>query len=214
MRKKLKLSTHAINNNTWIVQKYFPYNENPRAIIFLDRDDTLIKDFGDDTHKKMPRFNLDLVTCLKRISQELDHSIILVIVTNQSRIDSNKTSMLALRRFHLAVVLYGRLLGIKINKIVTCPHSHLSKCKCRKPSPVMILDTIKSLNCSTIPKFMIGNSLSDIQAGLSAKCFTIRISHNETTPDPKQNNKLFLGYFTLKSNFAPIVLKIIEDKII
>lgn len=201
-----------MNNNSWIVQKYFPFNKNPKAIIFLDRDDTLIRDFGDDTHKKMPRLNLDLVTCLKIISQELNRSIILVIVTNQSRIDSNKTSILALRCFHLAVVLYCRLLGIKINRIVTCPHSHLSKCKCRKPSPVMILDTIKNLNCSTIPKFMIGNSLSDIQAGLAAKCFTIRIGHKESIPGPKQNKKLFLGYFTLKSNFVPIVLKIIEDK--
>jgi D-glycero-D-manno-heptose 1,7-bisphosphate phosphatase len=211
MKKKVKLLTHTMNNNTWIVQKYFSYNENPRAIIFLDRDDTLIKDFGDDTHKKLPRLNLHLVTCLKKISQELNHAIILVIITNQSRIDSNKTSILALRCFHLVVVLYGRLLGIKINRIVTCPHSHLSKCNCRKPSPIMILDTIKSLNCASLPKFMIGNSLSDIQAGLAAKCFTIRIGHKKTRLDLKQNNELFLGHFTLKSNFAPIVLKIIED---
>jgi len=212
MKSKLRVPILEINNNTWITQEYFPYNKDPKAIIFLDRDDTLIKDFGDKTHKKIPKFNLNVVVCLKVISQELNHAVILVIVTNQSRISSHKTSIVALKFFHLALIIYGRLLGIRINRIVTCPHSPSSGCKCRKPSPVTILNTVKDFNCNAIPKFMIGNSLSDIQAGLSAECFTIGVGRKKYKPTLKKHKKLFLGHFTLKQSFVPIVLNILRTK--
>lgn len=214
MKSKFKTPFRNIINNTWITQEYFPYNKNPKAIIFFDRDDTLIKDFGDETHKKIPKFNLNFVACLKVISQKLNYAVILVIVTNQSRISSHKTSIVALKFFHFILIIYGRLLGIKINRIVTCPHSPLSECVCRKPSPITILNAVKDFNCTAIPKFMIGNSLSDIQAGLSAECFTIGIGRKKYKPILKKHKKLFLGYFTLKQSFVPTVLKIVKDKTI
>jgi hypothetical protein len=53
---------------------------------------------------------------------------------------------------------------------------------------------------------MVGNNITDIQAGLNAGCFTIGISEKIFEPAKTEINKLFLGYFTLKSSFAQDIL--------
>jgi hypothetical protein len=57
---------------------------------------------------------------------------------------------------------------------------------------------------------MIGNNITDIQAGLNASCFTIGISEKIVEPTKTETNKLFLGYFTLNSSFVQDILNKIE----
>lgn len=194
------------STKTWLVQDYFSKPKNPRAIIFLDRDDTLIKDLGIKTHKKLPKIHSNFIKELSILANELNHKIIFVIITNQSRILKGETSMLALKSFHFLLVIYCRMYGVRIQRIVTCPHTVSVNCECRKPRPTTILDTLNNFNCKSIPRFMVGNNISDIQAGLNASCFTIGISENINEPAKIESNKLFLGYFTLKSSFVQDIL--------
>lgn len=194
------------STKTWLVQDYFSKPKDPRAIIFLDRDDTLIKDLGIKTHKKLPKIHLNFIRELSILTNELKYKIIFVIITNQSKIFKGETSVLALKIFHFLLVIYCRIHGVRIQRIVTCPHTTSVNCECRKPKPTTILDTINNYNCESIPRFMVGNNISDIQAGLNAGCFTIGICENINEPTKIESNKLFLGYFTLKSSFAQDIL--------
>jgi histidinol-phosphate phosphatase family protein len=196
----------------WLVQDYFSKPKNPRAIIFLDRDDTLIKDLGIKTHKKLPKIHLNFIKELSILAKESNHKIIFVIVTNQSRILKRETSMLALKSFHFLLVIYCRMYGVRIQRIVTCPHTVSVKCECRKPKPTTILDTLNNFDCKSIPRFMVGNNISDIQAGLNASCFTIGISESTNESAKIESNKLFLGYFTLESSFVQHILDKLANK--
>jgi len=206
MDERIACSGENEGIKTWLVQDYFSKPKDPRAIIFLDRDDTLIKDLGNKTHKKLPKINLNFIKQLSILANNLNHKIIFVIVTNQSKIFNRETTFLALRFFHSLLVIYCRIHGVRIQRIVTCPHSASVNCECRKPKPTTILDTLNNFDCKSIPRFMVGNNITDIQAGLNAGCFTIGISEKIFEPAKTEINKLFLGYFTLKSSFAQDIL--------
>ena len=206
MDERIARNSEIQSPKTWLVQDYFLKPKDPRAIIFLDRDDTLIKDLGNKTHKKLPKINLNFIKELSILTNKLNHKIIFVIVTNQSKIFKEETSVLALKFFHFLLVIYCRIHGVRIQRIITCPHTAGVNCECRKPKPTTILDTLNNFDCKSIPRFMVGNNITDIQAGLNAGCFTIGISEKIFEPAKTEINKLFLGYFTLKSSFAQDIL--------
>ena len=206
MDERIARNSEIQSTKTWLVQDYFLKPKDPRAIIFLDRDDTLIKDLGNKTHKKLPKINLNFIKELSILTNKLNHKIIFVIVTNQSKIFKEETSVLALKFFHFLLVIYCRIHGVRIQRIITCPHTAGVNCECRKPKPTTILDTLNNFDCKSIPRFMVGNNITDIQAGLNAGCFTIGISEKIFEPAKTEINKLFLGYFTLKSSFAQDIL--------
>ena len=195
----------------WIIQDFFSKPKGPKVIIFLDRDDTLIKDFGSKTHKKLPEVNLCFLKELSFLANKVNHEVIFVIITNQSKIFKKETSVFKLKIFHFILVIYCWAYGVRIQRIITCPHIASENCECRKPKPTTILDTINDFNCKSIPRFMIGNHITDIQAGLNAGCFTIGISDKVIEPINSEQNKLFLGYFTLKSSFTSDILNKIVD---
>ena len=194
------------SRRTWLIQDFFSVPKDPSVIIFLDRDDTLIKDFGTKTHRKLPKLNLYFLAQLSILTKKFNRRVILVIVTNQSKISQGETSLIALRLFHLLLVIKCRIYGIRIQRIITCPHATNANCECRKPKPTTILDTIDNFNCKSTPRFMLGNSISDIYAGLNAGCFTIGISERVFGDGEMIRNRLFLGHFTLESSFVQDII--------
>ena len=65
--------------------------------------------------------------------------------------------------------------GIKIEKCYFCPHhaehgigKYKVECQCRKPKPGMIFEGIKEFNIEPEKSFMIGDKLSDAEAGINA----------------------------------------------
>ena len=55
---------------------------------------------------------------------------------------------------------------IDIDKVYFCPH--LSGCECRKPNPGMILAARDELGIDLSKSYLIGDKLSDIEAGKNA----------------------------------------------
>ena len=211
MDERVASKIKSQSKKPWIIQNFFLKSKDPKAIIFLDRDDTLIKDFGNKTHKKLPKMNLSFINELSILADKLNQRILFVVVTNQSKIFKKETTVFELKIFHLILVIYCRVHGVRIQRIVTCPHIASQNCECRKPKPTTILDTINDFNCKSIPRFMIGNNITDIQAGLNASCYTIGISGKVKKSISSERNKLFLGYFTLESSFTSDILNKIVD---
>lgn len=95
---------------------------------------------------------------------------IIVIVTNQSGIARgyySEEDFLKLTHFMLDIFKQE---GIEISSVKYCPHhpDFTGVCECRKPSSGMILEVSKELNIDLDASILIGDKLSDIQAGKEA----------------------------------------------
>jgi D-glycero-D-manno-heptose 1,7-bisphosphate phosphatase len=76
---------------------------------------------------------------------------------------------------------------LNLDDLFTCMHDSLQMCNCRKPQPGMLMEAAKKHQISLENSFMIGDRLTDIQAGLNAGCTNFLISEKgkEITIDGK-----------------------------
>ncbi len=72
--------------------------------------------------------------------------------------------------------------GAHIDAMYYCPHhpdarikKYRLECNCRKPKPGMLKKAEKELNIELKASFMIGDKLTDIEAGRNAGCKTIMV---------------------------------------
>lgn len=143
----------------------------PKVIIF-DRDDTLI--MNKDGYLYQPE---DLVWYegAKEILRKLqDSNIRVAIATNQSGVARGFFSSKQVELFHNYMNNPQQANGA-IDLFVFCPHypqgsvPELStSCRCRKPLPGLVLDILSKFNARPNECILFGDSITDIQAGLSA----------------------------------------------
>ena len=144
---------------------------NQKAV-FLDRDGTIIADRG---------YLADAggVELLPRAGQALarltESGFLLVLVTNQSGIGRGYFSRRAVNAQHrrLQELLKGH--GARFSAIEVCPHTTEDACNCRKPQPGMLQKAARRLRIDLAQSFMIGDKVSDVQAGKAAGCSTVFI---------------------------------------
>lgn len=65
--------------------------------------------------------------------------------------------------------------GIEILKTYYCPHAPEDNCECRKPKPKMLLDAIQEFGLDAAETFMLGDRVTDVEAGKAAGCRTILV---------------------------------------
>lgn len=70
----------------------------------------------------------------------------------------------------------------RADAIYYCPHhpesvipEYRKDCDCRKPKPGMIQKAVQDLNITLDGSFLVGDKLSDIEAGNSAGCISILV---------------------------------------
>ncbi|NPA03418.1 MAG: D-glycero-beta-D-manno-heptose 1,7-bisphosphate 7-phosphatase [Epsilonproteobacteria bacterium] len=133
--------------------------------IFLDRDGVINVDYGYVHTKEKFKFIDGVFEALKEL-QEMGY--LLIVITNQSGIGRGYYSLeqfLKLNRF--MVEEFGKK-GIKITDTFFCPHHPNQGCECRKPKPKMVLDAIKKYKIDPFNSWIIGDKVSDIEAGKAA----------------------------------------------
>lgn len=99
-----------------------------------------------------------------------DRGYIIVIVTNQSGIARGYYSEDDFQRLTSFMIEKFKQNGIEISSVKYCPHhpDFSGYCECRKPSSGMILDATKEFNIDLASSILIGDKISDIEAGKSA----------------------------------------------
>jgi D-glycero-D-manno-heptose 1,7-bisphosphate phosphatase len=97
----------------------------------------------------------------------------LFIVTNQRGIAIQKLRMHDLIEIHDHIERELARPGIRISQIYYCPHDISEMCACRKPRPGMLQRAAREHGLDLQASWMIGDSLSDVQAGQSAGCRTV-----------------------------------------
>lgn len=138
------------------------------AAVFLDRDGTLMEDVdycGEPSNVHVFPGAPEALRRLKEAGYKL------VVITNQSGISRGYFTEEQYRGVEAEV---ARQLGQDlIDATYHCPHLPEDKCKCRKPSPEMIVRAADELQLDLSRSFFIGDKQSDIDCGRNAGTRTI-----------------------------------------
>lgn len=159
--------------------------------VFLDRDGTIIDDIGYLRDHRQIRLLSGAIESLTRLSNE---GFLLILVSNQSGIGRGLVTAEEAERVHNKLVSILSRHGVEIQAAYYCPHAPEDQCDCRKPSPRMILEAAQALEIDLPRSFMVGDKLSDIEAGRRAGCQTILLASTswptwlEPLPDTVADN--------------------------
>ena len=154
-----------------------------RKAIFLDRDGVINENVKD--MDSLEEFKL-LPNVPKAIKKINDSGFLAIIVTNQPTISKGILKSEVLDKIHQKLNDELKKHDAHIDKIYVCPH-HPEKgfpgeipelkfdCECRKPKPGLLLKAIKEYDIDSKNSWMIGDSKSDILAGITSNVKTIFI---------------------------------------
>lgn len=139
-----------------------------KKALFLDRDGVINVDnketsfvFRVQDFKFMP----GIFELCKR-AKELDYLI--AVITNQGGIARGYytfDSFIEVTKYMEQTFLEK---GIQIDKVYFCPHDPDVFCTCRKPKPGMLLQARDELGIELSESIMIGDRISDMEAGTQA----------------------------------------------
>ncbi len=156
--------------------------------IFLDRDGTLIEDPGYLNHPEQVKLLEGVAEALIELR---NMGYMLIVTTNQSAVARGIVSEKVLGEIHnrLRQLLTER--GAYLDQIYYCPYhpdgiipKYRKESEWRKPNPGMLLAASEDMDIDLCQSWKIGDSSSDIEAGLRAGCKTIlvtRLSRYTTT---------------------------------
>ena len=136
------------------------------STIFLDRDGVINENRADYV-KSWQEFRF--LPGAREAIAKLSHAGHRIIVcTNQAGIARGSLSRETVEEIHRRMVVEIAQVGGKIERVYYCPHSKDENCCCRKPRPGMLLRARDELGIDMNDAVFIGDSISDMRAGLQA----------------------------------------------
>ncbi|MFN2116622.1 MAG: D-glycero-beta-D-manno-heptose 1,7-bisphosphate 7-phosphatase [Candidatus Promineifilaceae bacterium] len=134
--------------------------------IFLDRDGVIIENRADYVRSWMDvEFIPGAIEALVRLST-MPYKI--VVVTNQSAVGRGIITIEEVEMINEQIMNAIRQKGGRVDAYYLCPHAPEEECSCRKPEPGMLLAAADDLQIDLQKSIMVGDALTDIQAGKRA----------------------------------------------
>ena len=156
---------------------------NKQKCVYLDRDGVI--NIDTDLIHRPEDFELYpyAADSIKRLNKE---GYLVIVVTNQSVIARGLCTMEQLFEIHKKMETELGKQGAYVEAIYFCPHhphggfegelpEYKISCKCRKPSPGMLIEAQNRFNIDLNQSFLVGDSPRDIEAGKNAGVTTIRV---------------------------------------
>ncbi|MCB0419399.1 MAG: HAD family hydrolase [Bdellovibrionales bacterium] len=140
--------------------------------IFFDRDGTLIVD---KFYLNNPKDVEYLPGVFSNLENLRDAGFLFVIVTNQSGIPRGWVSEENLHSIHKRMSKDFAIYNIEFKGYYYSPHMPESDHPDRKPNPGMLLRAAKDFNIDLTKSWMVGDKMSDVEAGHRAGTKTILI---------------------------------------
>lgn len=142
--------------------------------VFLDRDGVINRRLPDDYVKSWEEFEF-LPGVLDALKLLTDSGSRLIVITNQRGIATGKMTLEDLSHIHHRLRLTVMESNARLDAIYFCPHDK-GVCDCRKPGIGMLLQAQKDFpEIDFSASVMVGDSLSDVEAGSRAGCDTVLI---------------------------------------
>lgn len=163
-----------------------------KLAVFLDRDGTINLD-SIDYVTSVEDFEL-----LEGVGQALRRlqagGYLLVVITNQAGLAKGLLSDRGLEKIHDHMEHLLGEEGVNLDGIYFCPEhpegtveKYRAQSDRRKPEPGMILEAAEDLGIDLSKSWMIGDKISDVQAGKAAGCRTIILTRTSCPGEqPKQ----------------------------
>ena len=134
--------------------------------IFLDRDGVIIENRPDyvrtwDDVRPIPG-------ALQALAGVRASRYLVVIITNQSGIGRGLISQRTADEINRRMLAQIEAAGGRVDGLYLCPHTPADACSCRKPQPGLLLQAAKDLDIDLSQSLLVGDALSDIQAGKAA----------------------------------------------
>ena len=138
--------------------------------LFLDRDGVIIN--------YIPYLNKpEQVEIPEGAGQALrqwqDAGYLLIIVTNQSGIGRGYFSLDDVAAVHVQVFTEYQKFGVSFHDVLICPHHPDEGCKCRKPSPYLLLEAARKYSIYLAQSYFIGDAPSDLDCAIQAGCHPV-----------------------------------------
>ena len=146
--------------------------------IFLDRDGVINKERKDYV-KSIDEFQI-LDGVPESIKMLKEKGFVVIVITNQSAINRGLVTIETLNKIHNYFQKFLKENNTFIDDFYFCPHRPDENCQCRKPNPGMLIKAVQDYNIDMNQSFMIGNSLTDVQAAQKAGCKGILLNQNQT----------------------------------
>jgi len=151
---------------------------NKQKAIFLDRDGVINKHIGFLRHIDDFELIEGVSDAIRLINQS---GYLAVVVTNQPVIARGEVTWDELHEIHRKMETLLGEDGAYIDGLYICPHhpdkgfegerpEYKFECDCRKPKPGLLLQAAQDFNIDLSQSYMIGDSISDIEAGKNAGC--------------------------------------------
>ncbi|MFH0980901.1 MAG: HAD family hydrolase [Planctomycetota bacterium] len=164
--------------------------------VFVDRDNTLLDDPGFIDHPDQVRLLPQAAEALRRV-RACGYQII--IVSNQSGVARGLFDEAQLARVHDRLRKLLAAEGVTVDAVYYCPYldgeeavvePYRRDSDLRKPQPGMLLQAARERDLDLSQSWMIGDRMTDIEAGAAAHCSTILVG---PTP-PEYNGRVVPDY--------------------
>jgi len=160
--------------------------------VFLDRDGVITQEPPHYAHELS---QLELIPKSADAIRLLnENGFVVIVASNQAGIAHGYYREEDAILFHQAMKENLAKEGAYIDAIYYCPHHPEAKieryrvdCNCRKPKPGMLTRAEKELNIDLKQSFIVGDKLSDIEAGKRAGCKTIMVRTGYGVEELKSN---------------------------
>jgi D-glycero-D-manno-heptose 1,7-bisphosphate phosphatase len=97
------------------------------------------------------------------------------VMTNQAIINRGIATRETVDDLNWRMVSEIRRCGGSIEAVACCPHRPDQGCQCRKPQPGLLIDLASRFGIDLTRSLVIGDALTDIEAGLAAGCSAILV---------------------------------------
>jgi len=146
---------------------------------FLDRDGVLIEE---ENYLSSPSDVTIFPKTIQALKILRKNGFKIIVITNQGGVAKGYYKEESILDVHKEIDRQLAKSKLKIDKYYYCPHhpegtvkKYSITCKCRKPSPGLILDAVKDFDINLSKSFLIGDKISDIEAAHNAGCSAILV---------------------------------------
>ena len=147
--------------------------------VFLDRDGVINEEVEYLHSPEQLRMIPHAAQAIRKLNER---AIPVIVVTNQAGIARGYFSEAQVVVVHHALAALLNQAGAHVDRFYYCPHHptegflpYRVQCSCRKPQPGLLFQAAKDLNLELSHCYLIGDKVSDLEAGWHAGCQTILV---------------------------------------
>ena len=175
---------------------------------FLDRDGTINVEVSYLHEPEKLILEKNVPQALKLLQ---DNNFKLIVITNQAGVARGMYEEKDITAVHKKMDELLAQYGVKIDAYYYCMHhpDFNGKCGCRKPGTLLFQKAAEDFNLDLEKSFMVGDRLSDIEAGENAKCrksYLVMSGYAQKTIDKYPDRK-----FNIASDLLDAANQIINE---